>query len=89
MGGLAVGVSGAIGRGKEIRLDAEAEVLQRSKGRTTVGILPALGLISDVWMTGELEVDELVRVSLVPFSCIDRGDRLLTRDCDHRHLTHV
>jgi hypothetical protein len=65
MGGLAVGVTGASTTGSQggIVLDPEAKVAQGAAGRATVGVLPALGVISDVWMTGELEVDELVQVS--------------------------
>jgi len=64
MGGLAVGVTGASTSGKrgDVVLDPEAKVAQAAAGRATVGVLPALGVITDVWTTGELEVDELVQV---------------------------
>lgn len=88
MGGLAVGVSGALapGPGVQTAVDPNSQATRDAAGVATVGVLPALGLISDVWMTGEMEVADLVKVRGQRFT---RGPRVPQLTCVDRSWTAV
>lgn len=67
MNGLGVGVvassgNGDVGEGRKVRLDPDGVEAREAEARVTVGCLPALDRISDVWLTGECEVEELIQV---------------------------
>jgi hypothetical protein len=46
-----------------IQLDPDGLQARAADARVTVGCLPALDALSDVWVTGEVTVDNLISVS--------------------------
>lgn len=73
MNGLGVGLvtslpaSSAENAKATIQLDPEGVQAREAEARVTVGCLPALDAVSDVWVTGEVTVDHLISVSLNRF----------------------
>ncbi|KAL7419676.1 3'-5'-exoribonuclease [Cryptotrichosporon argae] len=57
MSGL--GVGGVVSKlGLEILVDPSADETRQAAGIVTTGFLPALGTVTNVWLTGELEIDD-------------------------------
>lgn len=48
---------------KEIRLDPTAEEARHSDGCLTVANVPALGLVTNVWQTGQMDLEKVDQVS--------------------------
>lgn len=44
-------------------LDPVEKEASEAKARVTVGTMPALDMVTDIWMTGEAGVDTVIRVS--------------------------
>ena len=47
---------------KEIWLDPRSEEAQKAKGCLTLATVPALGLITNIWQTGQMSIDEVEQV---------------------------
>jgi len=71
MNGLGVGLVTSLsespipGAKPTVQLDPEGVQARDAEARVTVGCLPALDAVSDVWVTGEVEVENLISVSSV------------------------
>ena len=74
MNGLGVGsvvsrldTDGTIGGGKGgVVVDPSKEEEAEGQASVCLGVMPALGKLTNVWFTGEAEVDDACEVSLVP-----------------------
>jgi len=62
MNGLGVGT--VIAKGEEgILLDPLRNEEHGADGMVSLGVMPALGNVSGIWMTGEVKVEEVCQVS--------------------------
>lgn len=63
MGGLGVG-SVVISKEKGLLVDPSVEEEAGGDASVCMGIMPALGMVTNVWFTGEAEVDDACEVRL-------------------------
>jgi len=76
MGGLGVG-SVVLKKEGELLVDPSLEEEAGGDASVCLGIMPALGKVTDVWFTGEAEVEDACEVS----NLVDgRGARLIADD---------
>lgn len=62
MGGLGTGTI-IVKKGKELLLDPEKGEEEGAAGVISIGVMPALGKITGLWLSGELEVEHACTVS--------------------------
>jgi exosome complex component MTR3 len=72
MGGLAVG-SVVVSKDKELLVDPSVEEEGGGDASVCMGIMPALGTVTNVWFTGEAEVDDACEVRSLLKSCRSPG----------------
>ena len=48
---------------KEIWLDPTSEEAQAAQGCLTLSFVPALNLVTNIWQTGRMSIDEVEKVS--------------------------
>lgn len=79
MNGL--GVGSVVGKqDKEVLVDPSREEEGRGDASVCLGVMPAVGRVTNVWFTGEAEVDEACEVS-APFFRLRVKVDVLTRSC--------
>lgn len=61
LNGLGVGVGVSLA-GEEVVMDPTGKEARQSGARCTVGVVPALDMLTDVWMTGEASVAQVLRM---------------------------
>lgn len=49
---------------QDLVVDPNGKQAREARARVTVGCIPALDAVSDVWLTGETTVEEMVKVGL-------------------------
>ena len=49
----------------KIWLDPTTEEAKESKGCCTLSCVPALGLVTNIWQTGQMKIDELLQVCYI------------------------
>jgi exosome complex component MTR3 len=76
MGGLGVG-SVVLKKEGELLVDPSLEEEAGGDASVCLGIMPALGKVTDVWFTGEAEVEDACEVSIFMDG---RGIKLITDD---------
>jgi len=62
MSGLGVG-SVVVSKDKEMMVDPSVEEEAGGEASVCLGIMPALGKVTDVWFTGEADVEDACQVS--------------------------
>ena len=50
---------------KEIWLDPTAEEARHSEGCLVIASVPALGIVTNIWQTGQIDIDQVEQVSLI------------------------
>lgn len=69
MNGLGVGLSSSYTVGAEnessgkVKINPSGAEARDAEARVTIGCLPALDAVSDIWLTGEIAVENLIQVS--------------------------
>lgn len=65
LNGLGVGIGCALGSGEEekkVITDPTGVESRSAEARVTLGVMPALDTLTDVWMTGQASVEEVLKM---------------------------